>query len=119
MLFADHNEGWCSMFESRSFNRGLRSVWFRLQADAARLADIVKRPEVASREGFDAYRALGSHSRISDEVLKQRYHRIVREIHPDRLQALGASMGMIRKAEFVLAEINQAYATISRKRGLK
>lgn len=109
----------------RNLKRLFRSLVWRIQSDAARLADLVfpamleAKPVVITSERFDAFGVLGNHDRLSDEMIKQRYHRIVREIHPDRLQALGASMGMIRKAESLLSELNQAYDAIARQRGLK
>lgn len=105
------------------FRQILASTARRIRSDAAGFRNLlcVRASHAKTPEdyGFDAFRLLGSHSRLSDEALRQRYHRIVREIHPDRLQALGASMGMIRRAEYVLAEINHAYDAIARRRGLK
>lgn len=113
------SQAWLSRFKNI-----LKTSVRRVQADAASVRDLLlgnglqHASSLTGDGGFDAYRLLGS-PRLSNEALRQRYHRIVREIHPDRLQALGASMGMIRRAEFVLAEINQAYDVIARRRGLK
>ncbi|MEL7302969.1 MAG: TerB family tellurite resistance protein, partial [Pseudomonadota bacterium] len=66
----------------------------------------------------DAYTILGVDRGISDGDLKKHYRAIVREMHPDRLTATGATEARIEAAQSRLATLNAAYDQIARERGL-
>ncbi len=66
----------------------------------------------------DAYTILGVDRQISDADLKKHYRSIVREMHPDRLTATGATDDRIASAQARLATLNAAYDQIARERGL-
>ena len=66
----------------------------------------------------DPYIILGLTPGASDDQLKQRYRRLVRENHPDRHIAAGLPRELIALATEKLAVINNAYAQIARARGL-
>ncbi|RYM04665.1 molecular chaperone DnaJ [Sporolactobacillus sp. THM7-7] len=58
------------------------------------------------------YRLLGASGNESDELIKKKYRRLIRENHPDRLVSRGASEESIRRANQKVAEIKQAYERI-------
>ncbi len=70
-------------------------------------ADLAKNP----------YRVLGVSETISDEALKEAYHQIGRETHPDRLFALGLPKEYVELANEKMARVNDAYRRIAQHRG--
>lgn len=72
-------------------------------------------PRVAD---LDAYRTLGLDPGASDAEVKAAWRRLVRENHPDRLVAQGASDETVRRANGRVAAINAAFDRIARERGL-
>ncbi len=66
----------------------------------------------------DPYRVLGLARQAGDAEVKAAWRRLVRDHHPDRLVAQGASEARIREANGRLAAINAAYDRIARERGL-
>jgi DnaJ like chaperone protein len=65
-----------------------------------------------------AYVVLGVTLATPDKDVKTRYRKLVRENHPDAMQAAGKSKAMIAQATAKLAEINAAYDQIARERKL-
>jgi DnaJ like chaperone protein len=65
-----------------------------------------------------AYIVLGVNLSTPDKDVKARYRKLVRENHPDALQAAGKSKAMIAEATAKLAQINAAYDQIARERKL-
>jgi len=70
-------------------------------------------------EGNDPYRLLGVPENIGDEELKSAYRRVIREGHPDRVQAAGLPEEFIEFAGKRLARINDAYQRILKRRAAK
>ncbi len=66
----------------------------------------------------DPYTVLGVEPDISDEALKARYRRLVRENHPDTLMGHGVPEEFIDVANRKLAALNAAYDQIARERAL-
>ncbi len=66
-----------------------------------------------------AYTLLGLKPECSDEELKRAFHRQMREHHPDKLSASGASDEMLRLATERTQRIKAAYDQIRAARGLK
>jgi DnaJ like chaperone protein len=64
------------------------------------------------------YDILGLDPSASDDALKKRHRRLVRENHPDLAIARGVPAEMIDAATRKLAAINAAYATVCAERGL-
>jgi DnaJ-like protein/uncharacterized protein DUF6812 len=62
------------------------------------------------------YRVLDVSESIDDETLRETYHQLCRDNHPDRIQAMGLSPEFIRLANRRMQAINQAYEQISRTR---
>jgi DnaJ like chaperone protein len=76
------------------------------------------RPATAGQATPDAYGVLGLTPSASDSELRERWRRLVREHHPDRLVAQGVPAEMIQRATDRLAAINAAYDRIAKERGL-
>ena len=71
---------------------------------------------VADPDG--AYSVLGLDPGASNDVVRTRYRRLVRENHPDAMMARGVPAEFLDMATRKLAAINSAYETIARERGL-
>lgn len=67
----------------------------------------------------DPYQTLGVDETASDAALKRRYYHLLREHHPDAVQARGGSHAEMRIAEQVVAAYNEAYTLILQQRGRK
>lgn len=67
--------------------------------------------------GKNPYKVLGVPETISDEALKEAYHQIGRETHPDRLFALGLPKEFVELANEKMARVNDAYRRIAQQRG--
>jgi DnaJ like chaperone protein len=65
-----------------------------------------------------AYMVLGVNLSTPDKDVKARYRKLVRENHPDAMQAAGKSKATIAQATAKLAQINAAYDQIARERKL-
>ena len=61
---------------------------------------------------------MGLDPAASDDELKARYRKLVRENHPDLLSGRGLPMEAIAVANRKLAAINAAFATLEKERGL-
>ncbi|MCR9105376.1 MAG: co-chaperone DjlA [Gammaproteobacteria bacterium] len=66
-----------------------------------------------------AYSALGISSSVSDKELKRAYRKLMSEHHPDKLIARGVPEEMIKVATERSQDIQAAYETVQRHRGLK
>ncbi|RYL95196.1 molecular chaperone DnaJ [Sporolactobacillus sp. THM7-4] len=58
------------------------------------------------------YRLLGCSENESDDTIKKKYRRLIKENHPDRLVSSGASEESIKQANKKVAEIKRAYEQI-------
>ena len=65
-----------------------------------------------------AYQALGVSQDASDAEIKKAYRRLVREYHPDKLMGQGLPEEMIKEATERSQEIQTAYDTIKKSRGI-
>jgi len=65
-----------------------------------------------------AYQALGVSKDDSDSEIKKAYRRLVREYHPDKLMGQGLPEAMIKEATERSQEIQTAYDTIKKSRGI-
>lgn len=65
-----------------------------------------------------AYQALGVKKEDSDADIKKAYRRLVREYHPDKLMGQGLPEEMIKEATERSQEIQTAYDTIKKSRGI-
>jgi len=65
-----------------------------------------------------AYQALGVSKDDSDGEIKKAYRRLVREYHPDKLMGQGLPEEMIKEATERSQEIQTAYDTIKKSRGI-
>jgi DnaJ like chaperone protein len=70
------------------------------------------------KKNDQAYTILGVSSQASDDEVKAAYKKLVIEYHPDKLMAKGVPEDFIKIANEKMAEINSAYDTISKERGL-
>lgn len=78
--------------------------------------------ELRSRyaEDFTKYYAiLGSDKSDSDEHIKKRYRKLVKEYHPDKIAAKGLPEEFTKFAHDKFREIQEAYDTIKRERGIQ
>lgn len=65
----------------------------------------------------DPYKILGISSTATDDEVKKAYRRLAMKYHPDKMENMGESMKKQAEAQF--REINEAYETIKRARGIK
>jgi DnaJ like chaperone protein len=65
-----------------------------------------------------AYQLLGVTANADDEQVKKAYKKLVQEYHPDKLSAKGVPEDFIKFANEKMAEINNAYSTIRKERGI-
>lgn len=64
------------------------------------------------------YQVLGISPGASNDEVKKAYRKMVREFHPDKLQAKGLPEDFLKMAHDKMAEINKAYDDISKQRGM-
>lgn len=69
-------------------------------------------------EACDPYLILDIDRSASNEEVKQRYRKLVRETHPDRLIARGVPEEFVTIANDRLAAINDAWGRIEKERGI-
>jgi len=70
------------------------------------------------KQNDQAYNILGVDRNASDDDVKKAYRKLVREYHPDRMQAKGVPEDFMKIANEKMTEINQAYEQICKERGL-
>jgi DnaJ like chaperone protein len=65
------------------------------------------------------YAVLGCTKSDSDETIKSKYRKLVREFHPDAIAAKGLPEEFTSFAESKFREIQMAYEEIKKERGIK
>jgi DnaJ like chaperone protein len=65
------------------------------------------------------YKILGSNRNDSDDQIKSRYRKLVKEYHPDKIASKGLPEEFTTLAEEKFREIQEAYDRIRKERGLK
>lgn len=70
------------------------------------------------KQNDNAYRILGLSRSASDDEVKKAYRNLVREYHPDKMQAKGVPEDFMKIANEKMSEINQAYDEICKERGI-
>ncbi len=73
----------------------------------------------SSPGGEDPYAVLGISPSATDQEVKDTYHRLIRENHPDLLIAKGMPPELVANANRTMATINTAFESIKRARGIK
>lgn len=86
------------------------------EIDAAEL-ERIKLRHVMPEDG-DPYVLIGAQRDWDNQTLKAHYRKLVRDNHPDRMIARGVPEEFMKIANDRLAAINQAWAHISKERGL-
>ena len=66
-----------------------------------------------------AYQTLGVSPQATDADVKTAYRRLMKENHPDKLVARGLPEAMMKMAQEKVQQINVAYETVKRTRGMK
>ncbi|CAN5150825.1 molecular chaperone DjiA [soil metagenome] len=94
----------------------LESVAAHFGFDSGRFAQIRARHIRGGRS--DDYVILGASPDEPDHEIRKKYHKLVREHHPDRHIAAGMPAEIVDIATKRLARINAAYDVIARERGL-
>ena len=68
---------------------------------------------------FEKYYAiLGIHSKASDDEIKHQYRKLVKEYHPDKIASKGLPEEFNKFANDKFREIQEAYDTIKKERGM-
>ena len=103
-----------SEFELRQYEQFIRAQqgvggWRAGEAHTARQDTIVA----------SAYQALGVSPQATDAEVKTAYRRLMKENHPDKLVARGLPEAMLKLAQEKVQQINVAYETVKRSRGMK
>lgn len=70
------------------------------------------------KENDRAYQIIGVTKNSSDSEIKKAYRQLVREYHPDKMQAKGVPEDFMKVANEKMAEINKAYDDICKERGI-
>jgi tetratricopeptide (TPR) repeat protein len=87
----------------------------RTKSDSAQAADvkrlIAQRLELV-RTNANHYQLLGTSMEASAEAIRRAYFALARQLHPDRLSALGIVDGT-REAQRLFAQVNTAFAVLS------
>jgi len=65
------------------------------------------------------YQVLGCRPDDSDEIIKQRYRKLVQEYHPDKIASKGLPDEFIQLAHEKFREIQNAYEVIKKERAIK
>lgn len=98
-----------------AFLRGIHATLGLEEAVWQRAAD----GRVGARsEAADPYAVLGVPRSIGDAELRATWKKLMREHHPDSLAARGVPEDFIARASVKVAEINAAWDTIKRERGI-
>jgi DnaJ-domain-containing protein 1 len=71
--------------------------------------------EKGAYQGKDPFRVLGVADNVGAAELKQAYHRLCAENHPDRLRGMGLSEEFIEMANVRMARINEAYQQLAKR----
>lgn len=66
-----------------------------------------------------AYEILGASSEWGDDQLKRQYRKMVSEYHPDKIAAKGLPEEFVKFANDKFREIQEAYDTIKKERGIR
>ena len=78
--------------------------------------DQLKSKYAASSEQF--YHVLGCHRGDTDEEIKRKYRQLVQTYHPDKIAAKGLPDEFTQLAQDKFREIQNAYETIKKERGI-
>lgn len=70
------------------------------------------------KQNGQAYQVLGVSREASDMEVKKAYRTLVREFHPDKMQAKGVPEDFMKMAHEKMSEINKAYDEICKERGI-
>ncbi len=74
----------------------------------------------AVEESFaNPYHVIGVEENASIEMIKEAYHKQVRNVHPDRLNGLDLPKEMINLANDIMARLNAAYSRLVEKTDTK
>ncbi|MCQ4162503.1 TerB family tellurite resistance protein [Roseomonas sp. GC11] len=90
---------------------------FRLDDESAERAS-ASRPPPSQTPAVDPYAVLGVTRSATDDEVRQAWRRLMREHHPDIMAARGVPEALMRRASERVAEINAAWDSIKRERGL-
>ena len=69
--------------------------------------------------GDASYQVLGCRPEDSDEIVKQRYRKLVQEYHPDKIAGKGLPDEFFQLAHEKFREIQNAYEMIKKERTIK
>jgi len=109
---------------SREEEQMLREIAALLQFLPAEIETLLRHVAGTNRNATShqsleaAYALLGASSQDDAATLKKRYRALVREHHPDIVKAQGKSDDYVEEATRKVQEINAAYETLKKARGL-
>jgi len=79
---------------------------------------IKKTPKRNQHDSNPAYKTLGCKSSDSNATIKKQYRLLIKKYHPDFIHSKGFDESIIEFAKQKLQEINSAYETIKKERGM-
>jgi DnaJ like chaperone protein len=107
-------------FSEQSFQQLLMMIQAQSSFSGGRYHGGGRSHTVNPAQSIDAaYQALGVDKGISDTDLKRAYRKLMKEFHPDRLMGQGLPDDMIKVATERSKEIQTAYDTVKKSRGMR
>lgn len=101
------------------FRRSCRQRTFRQQTFRSKHQRHSSEPQSVPAHKPTAYEVLQCTPSDSDETIKKRYRALVKQYHPDHVSVQNNDEKVLDNAKMKMQQINDAYETVKKLRGLK